>query len=46
MRNVSKSTLHGFGWVKDILSINKKLKQFRKTIKTMTKVVIKDTFSK
>ena len=46
MGSVSKLPVNGFEWVNDIRSINKKLTNFIKLIKTMMRIVINDMFLK
>ena len=41
-----KLSVNGFEWVKDISSINKKIKKFIKLVKTIMKIVIKDILLK
>ena len=41
-----KLPVNGFEWVKDISSINKKIKKFIKLVKTIMKIVIKDILLK
>ena len=46
MGNVSELPVNGFEWVNDIRSINKKLTNFIKLIKSMMRIAINDIFLK